>query len=81
MKKVAVILSGCGVYDGSEIHEVCAALLAVHRAGAQAVVCAPDVGQMHVVDHLRGEPAADEERSVLVESARPFVIRRRQAGS
>ena len=37
MKKVAVILSGCGVFDGSEIHEACAALLALHRAGAEAV--------------------------------------------
>ena len=70
MKKVAVILSGCGVFDGSEIHEACAALLALHRAGAEAVVCAPDVGQMHVIDHLRGEPTEDQERSVLVESAR-----------
>jgi enhancing lycopene biosynthesis protein 2 len=70
MKKVAVILSGCGVFDGAEIHESCAALLALHRAGAEAVICAPDVPQMHVVDHLAGEPADGRPRGVLVEAAR-----------
>lgn len=70
MKKIAVILSGCGVYDGSEIHETCAALLALHDAGAIAVACAPAGPQMHVMDHLRGQPASGQERDVLVESAR-----------
>lgn len=70
MKKVAVILSGCGVYDGSEIHEACAALLALHRAGATVVACAPDVPQMHVIDHVAGEPADGAERGVLREAAR-----------
>ncbi len=70
MHKVAVILSGCGVFDGSEIHEACAALLALDRAGAEAVMCAPVGPQMHVVDHLAGEPAAGESRDILVESAR-----------
>ncbi len=70
MKKVAVILSGCGVYDGSEIHEATAALLALDRAGAEAVICAPAGPQMHVINHLTGEPAAGESRDVLVESAR-----------
>ena len=70
MKKVAVILSGCGVFDGSEIHEACAALLALHRHGAQAVACAPDIAQMHVIDHAAGEPAAGESRNVARESAR-----------
>ncbi len=70
MKKIAVILSGCGVYDGSEIHEACAALLALHEAGAIAVACAPAGPQMLVVDHLRGQPAVGQERDVLVESAR-----------
>ena len=70
MKKVAVILSGCGVFDGSEIHESCAALLALHRAGAEAIICAPTGPQMHVVDHLVGEPVAGQERDILVEAAR-----------
>jgi enhancing lycopene biosynthesis protein 2 len=70
MKQVAVILSGCGVFDGSEIHEACAALLALHRAGAQAVICAPAGNQMHVVNHVAGEPAPQETRDILTESAR-----------
>ena len=70
MKKVAVVLSGCGVFDGSEIHEACAALLALHRAEAEAVICAPGGNQLHVVDHLAGEPAEGQARDMLVESAR-----------
>jgi enhancing lycopene biosynthesis protein 2 len=70
MKKVAVILSGCGVYDGSEIHEACAALLALHRLDAQAVICAPAGPQMHVINHLAGKPDSGPDRDILEESAR-----------
>lgn len=70
MAKIAVILSGCGVFDGSEIHEACGALLALHRAGAQVVACAPSGPQLHVVDHRRGQPAAGQSRDILEESAR-----------
>ena len=70
MPKVGVILSGCGVYDGSEIHETVITLLALDRAGAEAVCMAPNVAQMHVVNHLTGEEAPGEKRNVLVESAR-----------
>lgn len=69
MKKVGVILSGCGVYDGSEIHEATITLLAIARSGAQAVCFAPDKRQFDVVDHLSGE-AMGESRNVLIESAR-----------
>ena len=69
-KKVAVILSGCGVYDGSEIHEAMATLLALENHGFEAVCFAPDVNQMHVINHLTGTPMHDETRNVLVESAR-----------
>jgi enhancing lycopene biosynthesis protein 2 len=68
-KKIGVVLSGCGVYDGSEIHEAVITLLAIDRAGAEAVCMAPDMEQMHVVNHLTGE-VAGEKRNVLVESAR-----------
>ncbi|KFP05689.1 hypothetical protein N300_11315 [Calypte anna] len=68
-KRVAVVLAGCGVYDGSEIHESSAVLVHLSREGAEAEVYAPDVEQMHVVDHLKGQPT-QEKRSVLVESAR-----------
>jgi enhancing lycopene biosynthesis protein 2 len=70
MKKVAVILSGCGVFDGSEIHEACAALLALHRLDAQAVICAPTGPQMHTFNHLAGEPDGGAARDILEESAR-----------
>ncbi len=70
MAKIGVILSGCGVYDGSEIHEAVITLLAIDRAGAEAVCMAPDTAQMHVVNHLSGEVAEGETRNVLVESAR-----------
>jgi enhancing lycopene biosynthesis protein 2 len=70
MPRVAVLLSGCGVFDGAEIHESCAALLALHRAGADVTICAPTGPQMHVVDHLAGQPQDDESRDILVESAR-----------
>ena len=69
-KKIGVILSGCGVYDGSEIHEAVITLLAIDRAGAEAVCMAPNIEQMHVINHLVGEPAEGESRNVLVESAR-----------
>jgi enhancing lycopene biosynthesis protein 2 len=69
-KKVGVVLSGCGVYDGAEIHESVITLLALDRHGAEAVMCAPDVAQMHVVNHLTGDVAESEQRNVLVESAR-----------
>lgn len=68
--KVGVVLSGCGVYDGAEIHESVLTLLALDRAGADAVCLAPDVAQRHVVNHLTGQPAEGERRNVLVEAAR-----------
>ncbi len=69
-KKIGVILSGCGVYDGSEIHEAVITMLALDRQGAEMVLCAPDSPQMHVINHLTGEVAEDETRNVLTESAR-----------
>lgn len=69
MKQVGVVLSGCGVYDGAEIHEAVLTLLALDRAGAQAVCFAPDKPQLHVINHLSGAEMP-EERNVLLESAR-----------
>jgi len=69
MKTIGVVLSGCGVFDGAEIHESVITLLALDRGGAKAVCFAPNTDQMHVVDHLSGE-ATSETRNVLVESAR-----------
>lgn len=68
-KKIAVILSGCGVYDGAEIHESVITLLRLDQRGAQVQCFAPDIAQLHVINHLTGD-AMPESRNVLVESAR-----------
>lgn len=68
-KRVAVVLAGCGVYDGSEIHEASAVLVHLSRGGANVNMFAPNIDQMHVINHLKGEPS-QETRNVLVESAR-----------
>lgn len=67
--KVGVLLSGCGVFDGSEIQEAVLTLLALDRAGAQIVCTAPDCDQFHVLNHMT-QQEMDEKRNVLVESAR-----------
>ncbi|MBV7263567.1 isoprenoid biosynthesis glyoxalase ElbB [Photobacterium sp. WH77] len=69
MKKVAVILSGSGVFDGSEIHEAVLALYAIEQAGASWHCFAPNVDQHHVINHITGEPM-NETRNVLIEAAR-----------
>ncbi|QZP34237.1 isoprenoid biosynthesis glyoxalase ElbB [Pseudomonas sp. DR48] len=68
-KKVAVILSGCGVYDGAEIHESVITLLRLDQRGAQVQCFAPNISQLHVINHLTGDEMP-ESRNVLVESAR-----------
>jgi len=67
-KKIGVVLSGCGVYDGSEIHEAVLTLLAIDRNGAEAVCMAPDM-ELVEINHLTGQPTGGS-RNVLVESAR-----------
>ncbi|XP_071546314.1 ES1 protein homolog, mitochondrial-like isoform X1 [Panulirus ornatus] len=66
----AQVLSGSGVYDGSEIHEASAALVSLTRDGADVVCFAPDAPQMHVIDHTKGAPSEHDTRNVLAESAR-----------
>ncbi|MCV2886558.1 isoprenoid biosynthesis glyoxalase ElbB [Aestuariibacter sp. AA17] len=70
MKPVAIILSGCGVFDGAEIHESVFTMYGLAKRGVEYVCFAPDIPQMHVVNHLTGEVVEDESRNVLVESAR-----------
>ena len=70
MAKVAVVLAGCGVYDGAEINEAVLTLLSLEQQGASYQCFAPDIEQMHVINHLTGEPAEGESRNVLVEAAR-----------
>lgn len=67
-ERIGVLLSGCGVMDGSEIHEAVLALLAVDRAGAEAVCLAPNV-EFDAVNHVTNQPSG-ERRNALVEAAR-----------
>jgi enhancing lycopene biosynthesis protein 2 len=68
-KKIGVVLSGCGVFDGTEIHEAVLTLLSIQQNGAEAVIAAPNRDQAHVLNHITGDEMA-ETRNVLVESAR-----------
>ena len=68
-KKIGVLLAGCGVMDGSEIHEATLTLYFLDRLGAEAVCMAPNKDQMDVVNHISGAPVP-EKRNVLLESAR-----------
>lgn len=67
--KIGVILSGCGFQDGAEVHESVCTLLALDKLGVQTVICAPNIEQRKVINHLTGEEVS-ETRNVLVESAR-----------
>ncbi len=67
---IGVVLAGCGVQDGSEIHEAVLTLLALDRAGMKIVIMAPDVQQRHVINHFTGEQMTTESRNVLREAAR-----------
>jgi enhancing lycopene biosynthesis protein 2 len=69
MKKFAVVLAGCGVYDGAEIHEATLTLYAIVKNGGTYEAFAPDMDQYHVINHLTGKEM-NESRNVLVESAR-----------
>jgi len=68
--KAGIVLSGCGVMDGSEIHEAVLTLLHLDNKGLEAVCIAPDMNQMHVMNHVSNEPAPTEARNMLLESAR-----------
>jgi enhancing lycopene biosynthesis protein 2 len=70
MLHAAVILSGCGVYDGSEIHEAVAVLYHLSRRGVRVQCFAPDKPQADIVNHALGRPVSGESRNVLHESAR-----------
>jgi enhancing lycopene biosynthesis protein 2 len=67
-KKIGVVLSGCGVRDGSEIHEAVLTLLAIDESGAEAICMAPDM-EFPEVDHLTMKETG-KKRNVLVEAAR-----------
>lgn len=67
--KIGVLLSGSGVYDGSEVQEAVLTLLAIEEIDATAVCISIDKKQHHVINHITGEEM-DESRNMLIESAR-----------
>ncbi len=67
--RVGILLSGCGVYDGSEIHEAVSILVSLDRRGAEVICIAPSIAQAEVINHLTKKPTS-EKRNVLEESAR-----------
>ncbi len=67
--KIGVLLSGCGVFDGTEIHEGVFTLYQIEKNGGEPVCIAPDMEQHHVLDHRNGNEL-DQKRNVLIESAR-----------
>lgn len=70
MAKAGIILSGCGVRDGSEIHETVCTLLALAKYAIEPVFFAPNIPQAEVINHVENVVLAGEVRNVLLESAR-----------
>tara|TARA_B100000073_G_scaffold325371_1_gene309098 strand:+ start:460 stop:1119 length:660 start_codon:yes stop_codon:yes gene_type:complete len=69
MKKIGVVLSGCGAQDGSEIHEAVITLLALDRPGVDTKIMAPDMDQFQVINHFSGK-TMDTKRNIFIESSR-----------
>lgn len=70
MPRIGIVLSGCGVYDGAEIHEAVLSMYYLKKYGNELLIMAPNVDQAHVVNHLTGAEAQGQKRNVLEESAR-----------
>lgn len=70
MSRVGIVLSGCGFYDGTEVAEAVLSALSLERSGVRPIWLAPEVTQMHTVDHMTGGEVEGERREVLNESAR-----------
>ena len=68
-KRAAVLLAGCGVYDGAEIMESTAAVFSLHEFGFEVSFFAPNWDQMHVVNHATGQPV-EQTRNCLEEAGR-----------
>lgn len=68
-KKIALVLSGCGHRDGSEITEAVSLLISLYQAGAEVSCFAPDM-MVPEKNHLTGEMEKNQLRNTLKESAR-----------
>lgn len=69
MKSIAVILSGCGVFDGSEIHESVLTMLALDKNNSRVSFFAPNESQSTVINHITGKEKT-EIRNQMEESSR-----------
>ncbi len=68
MKKIAVILAGCGNRDGSETHETLSVLLAMDKRDMQYQCFAP-CGEFSVYNHIEGTETG-EKRNLMLEASR-----------
>jgi enhancing lycopene biosynthesis protein 2 len=69
MKKILVVLAGCGAKDGAEIHESVLTLRAIDKAGAQYQCAAPNKNQKHVLNFI-DDSVIHQERNIMIEAAR-----------
>ena len=69
MKTIAVILSGCGNRDGSELQETLSLLLAIDRHNLKYQCFAPQ-GQLAVVSYTDNDGETGEQRDIFAEAAR-----------
>ena len=67
--RVGVVLSGCGVFDGSEITEAVSILIALDRRKAKIICMAPNIAQSETINHTT-KKADSQSRRVLEEAAR-----------
>lgn len=69
-KRIAVVLAGCGVFDGSEIHEATCTLLNIAAKGASYQCFASNANQTAVINHLTHTEEKEQSRNMLEEAAR-----------
>ncbi|MDK2953277.1 MAG: hypothetical protein PWQ27_660 [Kosmotoga sp.] len=67
--KVGILLSGCGLGDGTQIEEVMLTYLSLDKYGIDYITFAPNEMQHDVIDHYTEKPQ-NETRNILIESAR-----------
>lgn len=69
MKKIALILAGCGHQDGSEITEVVSTLIALSAHNVETHFFAPNI-DFHPVNHLNKKSDDSQNRNLMTEAAR-----------
>uniref|UniRef100_A0A3Q3G693 Glutamine amidotransferase class 1 domain containing 3, like n=1 Tax=Labrus bergylta TaxID=56723 RepID=A0A3Q3G693_9LABR len=67
---IALVFSGCGWWDGTDVHEGVYTMYHLSRNGARFQMFAPNQQQMHVIDHVKKQPSSGENRNMMMEAAR-----------